>query len=230
MDRNCCAIVHRSLLRCATRDGSTHDVRGSFHTPDALQQEYYYVAAVHLSDRGTMKIALAPRYRNWMVALFPMTLGLGTAVFWVRSLNWPLIVDETGLTLRSHRRVEWHSVRAIGLSRSYLDGHVSHLRIHHEQGTSVIPVCALRDGEAVARTIVAMFKRTNRGSPPKERLEACTLGGRLVDRKLRTTCATTHAGSVVRSSFGNMATQANEFAMLRRALARRRTRLEKERT
>jgi hypothetical protein len=177
-----------------------------------------------------MKIALAPHYRNWMVALVPMTLGLGTVALWARSLNWPLIVDETGLTLRSHRRVEWRSVRAIGLSRSYLDGHVLHLRIHHERGTSIIPVRGLRDGEAVASTIVAMFKRTIHRPAPKGRPEARKLGGPLTDRRARTLCATTPAGSEVRSSFGNIATQVHEFAMLRRALARRGTQLEEGRT
>jgi hypothetical protein len=106
-----------------------------------------------------MKIALAPRYRTWMVLLLPSTLGLGSAVLWLRSLHWPVDIDPTGLTLRSHRRVAWSSIRRIGVSRSYLDGHISEMRIHHHGGVSKIPIGALEDGERVARIILAMFAR-----------------------------------------------------------------------
>src|SRR5215813_13049224 len=37
-----------------------------------------------------MRVALASRYRTLMLVLFPVTLGLGTAVLWLRSLNLPL--------------------------------------------------------------------------------------------------------------------------------------------
>jgi hypothetical protein len=52
-----------------------------------------------------------------------------------------------------------------GLSRSYLDGHVCEMRIHHHGSVSRIPVRGLRDGEEVAGAILTMFKRT-RGSRP----------------------------------------------------------------
>jgi hypothetical protein len=108
-----------------------------------------------------MKIALAPRYRTWMVLLLPSTLGLGSAVLWLRTLPWPVEIDPTGtgLTLRSHRRVAWSSIRKIGVSRSYLDGHISEMRIHHDRGVNKIPLNALEDGERVARIILAMFAR-----------------------------------------------------------------------
>ncbi len=106
-----------------------------------------------------MKIALAPRYRTWMVLLLPSTLGLGTVVLWLRSLPWPVEIDPTGLTLRSHRRVAWSSIRKIGVSRSYLDGHISEMRIHHDRGVNKIPINALEDGERVARIILAIFAR-----------------------------------------------------------------------
>ena len=110
-----------------------------------------------------MKIALAPRYRAWMVALLPSTLGLGTAVLWLHSMHWPLDIDPAGLTLRSRRRVAWRSIRRIGVSRSYLDGHISEMRIHHDGGVSKIPINSLENGDRVARIILAMFARIDRG-------------------------------------------------------------------
>lgn len=109
-----------------------------------------------------MKIALAPSYRMWMFALLPTTFGLGTAVLWLMSLKWPLSVDEDGLTLRGHQRVDWRSIERIRVSRSYVDGHVSHIRIYHESGTSEIRLGRLRHGQDVARIILAMFARENR--------------------------------------------------------------------
>src|SRR6516164_4175653 len=109
-----------------------------------------------------MKVALASRYRSLMLILFPVTLGLGTAVLWLRSLNWPLSIDEMGVTLRHRRRIEWNSIRKIGLSRSYLDGRVSQIRIHHAGGVCKIPVHDLEDGQLVARTILAMFEQFER--------------------------------------------------------------------
>jgi hypothetical protein len=106
-----------------------------------------------------MRIALAPRYRFWMFAFLPSTLGLGSAILWLRSLKWPLALDEQGLTLRNHRQVDWRSITKIGVSRSYCDGHVSEMRIHYGDGVSTIPAHALQDGQLVARAILTMFER-----------------------------------------------------------------------
>ena len=57
-------------------------------------------------DRQSMKVELSLRYRLWMYALAPVTLGLGTAVLWLRSLNWPLGLYVEGLELRCGRRVQ----------------------------------------------------------------------------------------------------------------------------
>jgi hypothetical protein len=109
-----------------------------------------------------MKIALASQYRLWMIALLPSTLGLGSAVLWLHSLNWPRTLDEGGLELRNHRKVKWHSITRIGVSRSYLDGHVSEIRIHYNGGTSRIPSNGLQNGQTVVRTILATFAQTDR--------------------------------------------------------------------
>ena len=116
-----------------------------------------------------MKVALASRYRNLMLALFPATLGLGTAVLWLRSLSWPLSIDEAGIMLRHRRRVEWASIRKIGLSRSYLDGRVAQVRIHHAGGICKIPMHSLEDGQLVARTILAMFEQVKRARVSQDR-------------------------------------------------------------
>jgi hypothetical protein len=115
-----------------------------------------------------MKVALAPSYRAWMLALFPTTLGVGTAALWWRNLNWPLRIDADGATLRGHRRLPWSAISRIGVSRSYLDGHVCEMRIHHHGGSvAKIRVRDLRDGEQVAGAILTMFKRARK--PPDRR-------------------------------------------------------------
>ena len=105
-----------------------------------------------------MKVALAPHYRLWMYALFPMTLGVGTAALWARSRDWPLDVDADGLTLRHHRRVSWNSIGKISVRRDYCDGRISRIDIHHDDRVSKIPVSALHDGEQVAEVILTSFK------------------------------------------------------------------------
>jgi hypothetical protein len=108
-----------------------------------------------------MRIALASHYRIWMLALFPITLGFGSAALWLRSCNWPLSIDDAGIILRRHRRVGWHSIKRIGTSRSYLDGRISEIRIYYDGGVSRVPVRALQNGQNVVSIILAMFARSN---------------------------------------------------------------------
>jgi len=119
-----------------------------------------------------MKVALAPRYRSWMLLLFPTTLGLGTAALWLRSLNWPLSIDDAGLMLRSRRRVDWRAINKIGVKCSYLDGQVSEIHIHDRAGTSKIPVNGLRDGQEVVGTILSMFEQRRRAPALRRRRPA----------------------------------------------------------
>jgi hypothetical protein len=97
-----------------------------------------------------------------MFVLFPSTLGLASAALWLHSLNWPLELDEAGLTLRNHRQVSWAAIRKIGVSRSYRDGRVCQIRIHYGDGVSKIPVHALQDGQTVVRAILTMFANADR--------------------------------------------------------------------
>jgi len=117
------------------------------------------------NDFAAMKIDLTLKYRFWMLALFPVTLGLGTIALWVRSLNWPSEVDAAGLTLRRRCKVPWTSVKTVGVYRDYIDGCICRMEIHHRRGTSRIPIGVLRDGERVADAILAMFKETLRARP-----------------------------------------------------------------
>jgi hypothetical protein len=107
-----------------------------------------------------MRVLLAPQHRMGMFALFPTTLGPGTAALWLRSLSRPLRIDASGLTLRHHGRLAWQSIIKIGVSRSYLDDHVAQPRIHH--GVNKIPINEPRDGEEVARHILNMFAQARR--------------------------------------------------------------------
>lgn len=114
-----------------------------------------------------MKVALAPRYRMWMLVLFPTTLGLGTVILWLRSLSWPLNVDESGLTFRHRRRVQWNSVKRICVSRSYLDGHVSTVRIDYDGGAKIFPVDSLKDGQTVVRDILRTYRSSCQETRPQ---------------------------------------------------------------
>jgi hypothetical protein len=109
-----------------------------------------------------MKVVLAHRYRIWMLALLPATLGVGTAALWARSLSWPARIDAHGLTLRSRRRLAWRAIRQITVVRDYLDGHVARIDIHRHGGVSQIPVRALHDGERIAALILTLFKQSRR--------------------------------------------------------------------
>jgi hypothetical protein len=143
-----------------------------------------------------MKVTLALTYRAWMLALFPTTLGLGTAALWWRSLNWPLRVDADGVTLRRHRRLPWSAISRIGVSRSYLDGRVCEMRIHHHGGSvAKIPVRGLRDGERVAGAILTMFKRT-RGT-------RLTSGTQEIDERPERTGSAGHASVSIKEMWGD---------------------------
>lgn len=135
---------------------------GLFHGSVAMQHHQCCGAGVIESEGDAMKVALAHRYRTWMFVLLPSTLGLGTAALWLHSLNWPLDLDEAGLTFRNHRQVSWDAIRKIGVSRSYRDGHVCQIRIHHGDSVSKIPVHALQDGQTVVRAILTMFANADR--------------------------------------------------------------------
>jgi hypothetical protein len=103
-----------------------------------------------------MKVLLAQDYWRKILAL-PSTVGTGAIVLWLRRSTWPLRIDQSGLVLRNHQRVAWGSVRKIGVSRRYLDGRLSHIRIHHSRGISHVPLDAIEDGENVARQILSIF-------------------------------------------------------------------------
>jgi hypothetical protein len=69
-----------------------------------LNRDQRYLDKYHFypdPNRAAQKVALASRYRNLMLVLFPATLGLGTAVLWLRSLSWPLGLDEAGIMEQS---------------------------------------------------------------------------------------------------------------------------------
>ena len=86
-----------------------------------------------------MKVALARPYRTW-ISLLPTTFGAGIAALRQRSLSCPLSIDADGLNLGHHRKLPWTSIKKIGISRSYLDGYINEMRIHHRGGVSKISV------------------------------------------------------------------------------------------
>ncbi len=109
-----------------------------------------------------MRVGLAPLYRLWMWLLLPTTLGVGTAVLWLRSLTWPHSIDTEALVLRSRRKVPWGAIRAISVQRHYGDDRASRIDISYRGGRCKFPVRALQDGDGVVAAILAMFKQTRR--------------------------------------------------------------------
>ena len=156
-----------------------------------------------------MKVVLARSYRMWMLVLFPATAGLGTVALWLRSMNWPLRIDEQGVVLRHHGRVNWHSVTKLGLSRSYVDGRCSQIRIHYGWGTSKVPVDALEDGQAVVRAIVTFFEQAHCSGLRPDSVHKMTgaVGPRALCSPSRSVCAST-------LNRGSTGTRSREFGML----------------
>jgi hypothetical protein len=114
-----------------------------------------------------MKVCLAPRYLLWMWILLPTTCGAGTALLWMLSLGWPRAVEAETLTLRGgllrgRRSIRWGEIAAIKVRCDYIDGRVTRIDIEHARGRSSIAVNALRNGQVVAATILANFKRARR--------------------------------------------------------------------
>src|SRR5580704_7066719 len=107
-----------------------------------------------------MRVVLASRYRFWMLVLLPVTLGLGTALLWLRSLRWPSAIDDGGITLRDWRKVPWQAIDKIHVRKTYYGDRVTRLDIYHRSGgIDRIPICALQNGQTIAGTIVAAFKQ-----------------------------------------------------------------------
>ena len=166
-----------------------------------------------------MKIALTSRYWNWMIDLFRTTPGPGIIGLWRRGLNYPL-VDEGGLTLCRQCRIDWRTIRKIGVSRSYVDGHVSEIRIHHRSGISKIPVHGLQNGQALVRTILNKFEQVNRTrarahQAPAEPAQA------LSPLTVRRRCWANDAALVDEALHGEIKDWKQQSAMLRNTLARR---------
>ena len=113
-------------------------------------------------DGDAVKVALARSYRLWMLALLPATLGFGSAVLWIRSMNWPREINSRGLVLGARRFRNWESITKVGVSRNYRDGHISEVRVHYQGGASRIPVGALEEGDKVARAILSVFVQKER--------------------------------------------------------------------
>jgi hypothetical protein len=106
-------------------------------------------------------LALAYQLRNWMFAFLPSVPGAGNAIPSGRDVAW-LHIDTDGITPRFHRKISWSLIKKIGVSRSYLDGHTSEIRIYHRGGVSTISLEGLRDGENLVSDLLAMFERAGR--------------------------------------------------------------------
>lgn len=167
-----------------------------------------------------MKVALALRYRGWMFALFPATLGLGTMALWLRSRNWPLTIDESGVRFRSHRFVNWGSVTKIIVSRSYLDGHVSQILIYHSGAVVRVAVSGLYDGQSVVHAMLFMFKRINVGADLNESVNGIVLPRSAVEYSRPFAVADYNASSEFESKASEL--QSSKWDALRKVLLDRR--------
>jgi hypothetical protein len=106
-----------------------------------------------------VKVRIAFQYRIWMLALLPVTLGLGTAALWIYSLNWPCSIDDGGLNFRYRRKVPWRTIRKLIVMRGYLDDRAWRIDIHHRGGVCRIPLYTLQEGDKVGSAILEMFNQ-----------------------------------------------------------------------
>jgi hypothetical protein len=170
-------------------------------------------------DEWTMIKAITSPYWNWMITLFRTTLGPGIIVLWRGGLNYPL-VDEGGLTLSRQRRIDWRTIKKIGVSRSYVDGHVSEIRIHHRSGISKIPVHGLQNGQALVRTILNKFEQVDR-TPARAHQAPAERDQGLSPLTVRRRCWANDAALVDEAPHGEIKDWKQQSAMLRNTLARR---------
>jgi hypothetical protein len=170
-------------------------------------------------DEWTMIKAITSPYWNWMITLFRTTLGPGIIVLWRGGLNYPL-VDEGGLTLSRQRRIDWRTIKKIGVSRSYVDGHVSEIRIHHRSGISKIPVHGLQNGQALVRTILNKFEQVDR-TPARAHQAPAEPDQGLSPLTVRRRCWANDAALVDEAPHGEIKDWKQQSAMLRNTLARR---------
>ena len=166
-----------------------------------------------------MKIFLTSRYWNWVIDLFRTIPGAGIIGLWRRGLNYPL-VDEGGLTLCRQCRIDWRTIRKIGVSRSYVDGHVAELRIHHRSGVSNIPVLGLQNRQALVRTILNEFERVNR-TRARECQAPAEPAQELSPLTVRRRCWANDAALVDQALHGEIKDWKQQSAMLQNTLARR---------
>ena len=166
-----------------------------------------------------MKIFLTSRYWNWVIDLFRTIPGAGVIGLWRRGLNYPL-VDEAGLTLCRQCQIDWRTIRKIGVSRSYVDGHFSEIRIHHLCGISKIPVHGLQNGQALVRTILNKFEQVNRTRARAHQAPAQPAQG-LSPLTVRRRCWANDAALVDEALHGEIKDWKQQSAMLRNTLARR---------
>jgi|HubBroStandDraft_6_1064221.scaffolds.fasta_scaffold959493_2 hypothetical protein len=113
-----------------------------------------------------------------MWALLRAPLGLGTDAGWLGNYGRRLRIDAVGVTLHRYSRIEWRSVRRVGVSRSYIDGHACQVSLHHEGGVSRIDVQSLPDGERIVQIILAMFKQAHRSQHSSRRVDEKSIAPR----------------------------------------------------
>ena len=79
-----------------------------------------------------------------------------------------------------------------------LDGHFSRIRIHHDGGRVItIPTNGLRDGQKVAKTVLASFKRTRRAKGREELQETYNSEPHVESEKSSAAGALLHANLVL---------------------------------
>ena len=106
-----------------------------------------------------MDVRLAREYRSWMVALLPLTLGLGTLVLWVRASRWPRRLERDGVRLRNGRFVRWKEITRIGVTKREFDEETVNLDLYFADGSARVPVRHLQDGERIAAAVRRHYPR-----------------------------------------------------------------------
>jgi hypothetical protein len=105
-----------------------------------------------------MDVRLAQQYRSWMVALLPLTLGLGTLVLWARALRWPRRLERDGMRLRNGRFVRWKDITRIGVTKREFDEETVKLDLYFAGGSARVPLRYLQDGERTPPPCAAIIR------------------------------------------------------------------------
>ncbi|TCK31597.1 hypothetical protein EV667_1708 [Ancylobacter aquaticus] len=118
----------------------------------------------------TVVARLNGRFLLWFIVLLPLTLGVGSAILWLRRRFSVYQVDEAGVTLWAGRNLPWRKVRNFHF-RKRMEGagpRITRVDIQFEVGRGFIAPEWLANGDE----LVQAFRAGVRDGLPERRLRS----------------------------------------------------------